>query len=291
VLGYLTASAVVAANRTYRADALRILELNPDDEFPIVRGPSGFVFAGWLPDGGFLGRLYEDVIDHERSVTETVGYRRSLLEFAAAFLAIVERSRAAKPPLRLLDFGCGYGSMLRILGMRDVQAVGFEPSGARSGRSSRAGDQIQTDLSGAARAGPFHLFVCTEVLEHMAEPREALKFFRDNAAPGALLGVTVPNCPLDQVGRALGAARAGEPVPGVFNPWEHLNYFTASSLRRMLADEGFSVVSDLGRSRSAMDSSARFGDLSPLRALINGLRTTRRALIAAPSTELVCRCP
>jgi hypothetical protein len=290
VLGYIRASTVIRCNATYRPEALAILGLQPEDEFPIVQGPTGFVFAGWLPTKDFLARVYEDVIDHARTMTETIWYRRGLLEFAAALFSLAERIGPDRPPLKLLDYGCGYGSMLRILGVRDVEVIGFEPSGARSGYSALAGGHILTNLSEVAQAGPFDLFVCTEVLEHMAHPRDALTFMREHATAGALLAVTVPHCPQTDVQAALAATQTDGPVAAIYNPWEHLNYFTAESLRSLLADEGFAVVSDFGRSRAPAEAARRLGDLSPAAAIVGGARAIRRALRATPSTELFCQC-
>ena len=71
VLTYLPAAVVGAANPTYRPDFANILGISPEDEFPIVESPSGFVFSGWLPRDDFLRRVYEDVIDHSKTITET----------------------------------------------------------------------------------------------------------------------------------------------------------------------------------------------------------------------------
>jgi hypothetical protein len=49
LLVYLPADVVAAANPTYRPDFAGILDISEEDEFPIVEGPSGFVFSGWLP--------------------------------------------------------------------------------------------------------------------------------------------------------------------------------------------------------------------------------------------------
>lgn len=288
-LGYIPAGLIGAGNPTYRPDALKILSVGADDEFPIVQGPSGFVFAGWLPEPDFLRRVYEDAIDHTKTVTSTIWHRRSMLELASGLLGELEARGAAATPLRLLDYGCGYGTLLRMLASRDVVAIGYEPSAARR-EQSREGGEILSDLDAVAARGPFDLFVCTEVLEHLATPRAALNFLRANAAPGALLAVTVPDCSVGFVEQALAGFHGGRAQSPVFNPWEHLNYFSAADLRSLLAEEGFRVVADLGRAEGARDACRRFAAVPRPGVVLNSLRIAKRALAARPSTQLICQC-
>jgi SAM-dependent methyltransferase len=288
VLAYIPAAVVGAENPTYRSSFLDILNISPQDEFPIVESPAGFIFSGWLPPENFLHRVYEDVIDHSKTITQTIAYRAGLLEFAAAFFTTVERSRASPGRLRrLLDYGCGYGWLLRMLAGGEVRAIGYEPSSARQRSASQNAFEILNNLDRVVDAGPFDLFICTEVLEHAADPRAALQFMRKNAAPGALLGVTVPDCEGSYVEACFdGLARNGRLSP-VFNPWEHLNYFSTATLRRLLAEEGFTVINDFGRTRTARDACANFGE-SHVNPVVNSLRILKRALTSGPTTALFC---
>ncbi len=288
VLTYVPAAVIAAGNPTYRSSFAEILNISPEDEFPIVESPAGFIFSGWLPPEDFLHRVYEKVIDHSKTMTQRLFYRAFLLEFAGIFLAMAERR---SPPLnrarRMLDFGCGYGLLLRMLAGGEVQAVGYEPSAARQASVSSAGFEIFNDLDQVAGAGPFDLLICTQVLEHMSDPRAALRFMRKNAAPGALLGISVPNCQRSHLDAWLQELRKERRLPLVVNPWEHLNYFSPASLRRLLVEEGFTVVNDFLRSRAAREACLRFGE-PRVSWFANSLRVIKRAAMAAPSTTLIC---
>jgi 2-polyprenyl-3-methyl-5-hydroxy-6-metoxy-1,4-benzoquinol methylase len=290
VLSYLPAALVGGANPTYRPDFAKILGISAEDEFPIVESPSGFVFSGWLPPDDFLRRVYEDVIDHSKTITETVEYRRWLLEFGGAFLQIVERHFISSArPLRLLDFGCGYGALTRMLVGREIQTFGYEPSTERSARASRGGFEVLDSLDKIADDSTFDLFICTEVLEHVPEPRAVLRFLRKHAAPGALLAITVPQCDPAFIANSIAVFLRDRVLPPVVNPWEHLNYFSAQSLRRLLAEESFKVVNDFGRAKPAYDACVRIGDATSLKSRIrNYLRILKRAVATSQSTQLVC---
>ena len=290
VLTYLPAAVVGAANPTYRPDFANILGISPEDEFPIVESPSGFVFSGWLPRDDFLRRVYEDVIDHSKTMTETVEYRRALLELGGAFLQTVERhSISSARPLRLLDFGYGYGVLTRMLAGRDIQSFGYEPSAERNVRASHRGFEVLDSLDKVADVGPFDLFICTEVLEHVPDPREVLRFLRKHARPGALLAITVPQCAPVFIASSIATFLKDRLLPPVINPWEHLNYFSAESLRLLLAEERFKVVNDFGRAKPAYDACLGIGEATSLKSRVrNGLRLMKRALTTSQSTELIC---
>ena len=290
LLTYLPAAVVAAANPTYRPDFAKILGISAEDEFPIVEGPSGFVFSGWLPPDDFLRRLYEDVIDHSRTITETIEYRRALLEFGGAFLQTVEKySVSSARPLRLLDFGCGYGALTRMLGGRDIKLFGYEQSTERSARASQGGFAVLDSLDKVADVGPFDLVVCTEVLEHVADPRGVLRFIKKHAPSGGLLAITVPQCDPTFIAHSIAVFLRDRLLPRVINPWEHLNYFSARSLRRLLAEEGFEVVNDFGRAKPAYDACLGIGEATSLKSGVrNGLRLIKRALATSQSTELIC---
>ena len=284
VVGHMTAGLVVAANQTYRPEALSILELAPDDEFPIVQSPSGFAFAGWLPDDAFLRRTYEQAIDHSRSVTQEVWYRRFLLDVAARLL---EAAPESTTPLKLLDYGCGYGGLLRLLACRDIIGVGYEPS---AGRREVSGDQVRivSSTDEIAEHGPYDLLICTEVLEHLSEPTHAIDALAANAKPGATLLVTVPCCTTAYMKTALDGFAAGQAQPPMFNPWEHLNYFRPEDLKALLARGGFRTIADLGRlhpARLALTSGVG-GWRSDIET---ALRAGKRLVAAQPSTQLLCR--
>ena len=68
--------------------------------------------------------------------------------------------------------------------------------------------------------------VCSEVLEHVDDPRRLLVNSADYLSPGCLLVVTVPGGPMTSFDRHIG----------------HRRHFTPDELRTVLGDAGFDVV-------------------------------------------------
>lgn len=117
----------VRNNKTYRPECFDLLEISPDDTYPLVICcRCGFYYAAHLPSNAFLQTVYDRAIDHNKTITETISYRREVLEKLAVVLGELDDK-----PRKLLDFGCGYGHALRILNMRDLKCLGFDVSTER----------------------------------------------------------------------------------------------------------------------------------------------------------------
>lgn len=288
VLAHIPVSAL-KHDASYRSNFMELLDLQPEDEFPIVQSPSGFVFAGWELSDDFILKGENEATDHSASVTDTIPYRRGNLQMADAFLRIAAQHYGATSPLKLLDFGCGYGGMLRLMGSRDIVPHGYDMSPAQRKIAAATGATIFDSSDAVAASGPFDLIVFTEVLEHLAHPRAALQFLRSVARPGGLLAITVPNIPIPLVETSLAEFAATGVFPLVFNPLLHLNHFSPETLRQMLQEEGFTVLHDHGRTENARDSCAHFGDVPEPNLLLNAARIAKRVWVTPPSTQLFCR--
>ena len=104
VLAHVPVSAV-APDPSYQKNFIELLGLKPDDEFPIVQSPAGFVFAGFELSDDFVVKSESEATDHTVSAMDTIPWRRENLQFANGFLRTVEQHYKAAPPLKLLDFG------------------------------------------------------------------------------------------------------------------------------------------------------------------------------------------
>lgn len=233
------------ANPTYREDYCRIIGVDPELLFPLVRcNTCGFDYAGWLPDAGFLQRVYEDAIDHSKTMTGTLIFREDLLSFAAFVLRAAMRYLNYRPrPLKLLDYGCGYGRLLGMIAMREVTSVGYEPSSIRAEQAAQ-GALIVDTIEAVHQRGPYDIVVCTEVLEHVPDPVDTIGFFRSQMAPNGLLAITVPNAGGLKMDTHLSAFLNTGQLDRVVNLWEHLNYFDPQTIRIALSRHGFQVTQD-----------------------------------------------
>lgn len=156
-------------------------------------------------------------------------YRRELVLGALA----LDR---AKDGAKVLEIGCGLGDLSRDVTTRHptVEFLGIDQSetGLRIAQAKvPSGVFLRRDLTEPAAAPERYRHwathaVCSEVLEHVEDPRALLENAREFLAPGGRLVVTVPAGPISAFDRHIG----------------HRRHFTVDDLRAVLEGAGFEVT-------------------------------------------------
>jgi SAM-dependent methyltransferase len=109
------------------------------------------------------------------------------LERESIYRFVAEQAAAMRPESRVLDIGAGEAPYRELFAEQTYLTLDHEDT-AHSG---------EVDLRGAADAIPaeddsFDSIVCTQVLEHVPRPEQALREFHRVLRPGGTLVATVP---------------------------------------------------------------------------------------------------
>jgi len=137
----------------------------------------------------------------------------------------------------LLDVGCAIGIFLQVAQERGWKASGIEiaPEAAREAERL-TGCRIVPSPEPFLREGrTFDVITLWEYLEHVPDPRVELQRLSRLLRPGGVLALSTPNAGQRLVQRAPALWKE-------FKPPEHLSFFTAETLRRLLAACGFQVL-------------------------------------------------
>lgn len=192
--------------------------------------------------------------------------REDILAQHAKTLASLERR--AKPG-RLLDVGCGPGFFLEAARSRGWNAIGVDPSPfsvahIRSlGFEGHEGLLHEIELSEAT----FDAVALLQVVEHLLDPRELLAGCMRLLRPGGALLVATPN-------PASFLARAQRERFNYWIPPVHCVWYTPATLKRLLAQAGFSRV---GISTWSARAGGQHDGLSALQSMKLGTRLPVRA--------------
>lgn len=145
---------------------------------------------------------------------------------------------------RLLDVGCGKGGLLAHAAATGWDVLGIDVS-------ADAVRRIRDELRLPAECGEidtfnfppgrFDVVHANHVIEHLPDPRGALRQFHDWLAPGGVIAIEVPN-EFDNLFFALGrrllpARRMVRAVPS-----PHVQFFTPRSLAGLIRRSGFEIV-------------------------------------------------
>jgi len=148
---------------------------------------------------------------------------------------------------RLLEIGCGEGWFLKAALAAGYEARGLEFSdyGLRRFNPELAGRVAFGDAFEALdrlidEKSAVEVCVMEHVLEHVLDPEALLARLPAILAPGGVVAITVPNdfSAVQREAQALGHIDQAFWVA----PPQHLNYFNADSLPRLMSRMGFEVV-------------------------------------------------
>ncbi len=143
-----------------------------------------------------------------------------------------------KPGGLVLDVGSRGGRLLAAFSARGVWAIGIEPDAAARAVGAKRGvtelDGTAEDIPGLILDGSVRLINLSHVLEHCVEPAAALRDLRDKLRVGGAIVIEVPN------NECVGA-RQHEACWRFLDAPRHLNFFTTSSLTRMVKEAGLVV--------------------------------------------------
>lgn len=143
------------------------------------------------------------------------------------------------PPRRVLDVGCAGGELLsavRANGNDDVH--GIEPVPVAVAAAQARGLDVQQGFLEDADLpeGSVNTLVMSHVLEHVHDPRVTLRAAHRVLAPQGALLLWLPNADSIEA-KVLGRYWIG------WDPPRHLTAFSVRSLRALLAEHGFRVIS------------------------------------------------
>ena len=146
---------------------------------------------------------------------------------------------------RVLDVGCASGYIAAPLSARGCAVTGFERnphSAAAAEEHCEAvivGDIESVDDRRRIPSG-FDVVLLGDVLEHLVDPWDALRFVRGLLAPGGVVVASIPNVAAWTVRLALLRGTWDYADFGLLDR-THLRFFTRRTVHELVRDSGFAV--------------------------------------------------
>lgn len=216
-----------------------------DEDFIVLRcSGCSLIYQAAVPTDLFALELYERWICPDRAYqldreSRALNYEAKL---AVELVKYMTRLRERRP-LRVLDFGMGWGEWAFMARGFGCEVSGVELSEARRSHARQHG--IGTVDIEDLPEGYFDVIHTEQVFEHLVHPRPTLTRLRQSLAPGGLLKINVPNGA--DIEHRLRSADWSAPkgTPSSLNavaPLEHINCFSHDSLLRLGQEAGLVPV-------------------------------------------------
>ncbi len=185
-------------------------------------GRSGF-------GGGHVGR-----------VREPYAFKPSPYSSHGRVLQMLE----ARPPLRVLDVGCGPGWLAAGLSDLGHQVTGVDVA-ADDGVETRMHRFLRADLEQGIpdeAGGDFDVVVAADIVEHLRQPQQLLEAMSQRVRPGGTVVISVPNFGHWYPRARVAAGLFDYDQRGILDR-THLRFFTRRSFLRMAKEAGLEPVS------------------------------------------------
>jgi len=178
-----------------------------------------------------------------------VGAKELWQEFSRGLLAAVKRF---KPRGTLLDVGCNAGLLVELAGKEGFSASGVDLNRAavEYGRAHLGLDLVCGELKDADFKGsPFDVITMNHLLEHIVDMKEFLAEVSAVLKNDGIIAVGSPNAGglIPRLGGPLALLSGRREAWYGYQVHEHIWHFTARTLARVLAENGFEVVFSTAR--------------------------------------------
>jgi len=163
-------------------------------------------------------------------------------------LEFLQQSSLAKDHKpRILDLGCGNGSLSYAIANAGYEVTGIEPSGSGIQFAQAQYPMCQFieasvyDLPYETLKNQFDAVVSAEVIEHLLYPRELVRAAKRCLKPGGQLIVTTP---YHGYWKNLALALTGKMDQHFTVLWDggHIKFFSPKTLKHLMEKEGFSQI-------------------------------------------------
>ena len=160
---------------------------------------------------------------------------------------LVKQQSTSQKKLRVLDLGCGNGSLSHVIAEHGCEVVGVDTSAPGIAISSQSFPEcqfIQADIYDLPDLNLLHSFdvvLAIEVIEHLLYPKELAKAAKRCLKPGGRLIISTP---YHGYLKNLVLAITGKMDKHFTVLWDngHVKFFSVSTITKLLENEGYTDI-------------------------------------------------
>ncbi len=198
----------------------------------------GFLFTNPRPEDKDLGKYYEseEYLSHDTRV----GGLKDLLYGTVKKVAIRQKVKlvekySGKKQARILDYGCGIGSLLHEFKKNDWDTTGIEPNEKAAAFARKQYDlKISPDVSGIDDAQKFDVIMLWHVIEHLPLLHDTIEELKQKLSENGTMFIAFPNI------ESPDAVKYGKYWAALDVP-RHLHHFSKATFSNFIGKHGFEI--------------------------------------------------
>jgi 2-polyprenyl-3-methyl-5-hydroxy-6-metoxy-1,4-benzoquinol methylase len=225
--------------RPYAASSFRDNQLH----FAQVRcGRCGLLIAQPQASAEDMDRYYRRAYYEGPWSDEDVLYKYNALAHQRATMPVLQRlcGDVLRAPSRILEIGCGYGSLLGLLADAGHHAFGMDLSLKAASFCRRNGLPVAVGRFPQVpfEAGNFDLVIARHVIEHLPDPRGFVHAMLNLARPGGAIAIETENAHIAQYRWDRARAFVCMRIPPFRSSTDHTFVFGPEHLRGLMNEAG-----------------------------------------------------
>ena len=193
-----------------------------------------------------MDRYYRQHYYQERWSDEDGLWQENMLAHERYTLPTLRRlsGGAMDRPRRVLEIGCGYGSMLSALAAAGHRTTGMEPSQKAAAFCRRNGLAIVIGRFPDVpfSAGSFDVVLARHVIEHLSDPREFVNGLVQLVEPGGFVVIETENAWIAQYAWDRLRHQLRGCIPPFRSSSDHTFVFGPAHLERLMSEAGCTLV-------------------------------------------------
>lgn len=226
------------------------LDYLKDESYTLLKCTScSLIFQKFIPDDFLMSKLYEQWIDPDFVKQES--FERPLHYYsqkAHEIIDVIKYTGKEPKDLKFMDFGMGWAEWCKLSKSFGVDIYGMELSTERIKNAEMHHIKIVEweDLPNHK----FDLINTEQVIEHIPNPLETIKYLSDSLNNDGLLKISVPNGKTAERNIKLkdwSQPRDSELSMHIVTPLEHINVFTTESIVKMASLCNLSPVNNVNK--------------------------------------------
>ena len=165
----------------------------------------------------------------------------SILNILSAYCRKDLYSPIAEKPVKLLDFGCGWGNWLKQLTHYNfIDCYGYDINKFKVNSLNQLGINAFYDIDEIRKVGLFDIIICNDVIEHVDNPNQVMETLGSLIKPGGVLYAAVPRFSKKDMIKASLEMKKRKRLK-LFH-LGHINYLTPEAFKGAMATNGFKPI-------------------------------------------------